>query len=80
MKRLRTLLTRTEFTVLSTLFFSASYFWPFVAFSRPVRVFRFLFVVWLLQIALCLARKFLGTEEADPNDETSEQNEKGGPV
>ena len=68
MKRLRLLLTRAEFTVFVTLVFAALYFWPFIAFARPVRVFRFIFVVWLVQIAVCLVRSVWGIEESENTD------------
>ncbi len=72
MKRLRLLLTRAEFTVFVTLVFAALYFWPFIAFARPVRVFRFIFVVWLVQIAVCLVRSVWGIEESDNVDTESQ--------
>lgn len=68
MKRLRLLLSRAEFTVFMTLLFAALYFWPFIAFARPVRVFRFIFVVWLVQIAVCFVRSVWGIEESDNID------------
>ncbi len=68
MKRLRLLLTRAEFTVFVTLVFAALYFWPFIAFARPVRVVRFIFVVWLAQIAICFVRSVWGIEESENTD------------
>lgn len=78
MKRLRALLLRSEFTIFATFLFAAMYFWPFVAFSRPVRVFRFVFVVWLLQIGLSFVRSVFGTDtgdNADRDDDAASQPE-----
>lgn len=73
-RRLRLLIAKSEFTVFSTLLFVALYFWPFIAFAKPVRVFRFIFVVWSLQIALCLVRSIWGLEET----ETAQEGAEGG--
>ena len=72
MKRLRLLLTRAEFTVFVTLVFAVLYIWPFIVFARPVRIFRFIFVVWLVQIAVCLVRSVWGIEESDNVDTESQ--------
>lgn len=80
MRRLRILLTRPEFTAFSTVLFAALYFWPFIAFARPLRVVRFIFIVWLIQISICLLRSVFGIEEAEPDAATPDQSDpNGGP-
>ena len=80
MRRLRVLLTRPEFTGFSTVLFAALYFWPFVAFARPVRVVRYIFIVWMIQIAVCVLRSVLGIEEAESDAAApDEPSENGGP-
>jgi len=65
-----------EFGLLSTLVFAGVYTWPFLTFDRPSATFRFLFLAWVLHIALIAAMSFASKQletlqgSADPGSPT----------
>lgn len=60
--RLRKFLAGPELGLLSTLVFAGLYTWPFLAIEGAGSVFRFVFVVWMLHIALLALVAIVGRD------------------